>query len=526
MYLGGRRGRPPLSTKKEKLTRSKSMTDDQSTNDSFATSSVADESISKVDEKKSNANISSDNEVSDKNDETDHSEEVVIAKKIVQPPELHDENTVENKMAYEEPINSDVSPVPIKAEPVEQSVIKSVVSDVVDEASLAQEVKDEADIKEEGKNLPVKDAFDFVDEELGKDEEPLKEQLKKKRKSKDEGKKGNNKNVNNAEKIEKNKEIINEDDVVRDIKRSNSLSRKSTKKPRKATIEPVDKNDDSSKEMPVLTDETLPLVLQKEAPVKPEEVELKMTPFKSKTEAKSPESNAESPPPKEPKHKRKGRKRKEDETSTPIRKKVKPSKLELHEEDSNLEVQKLFESYSSSTPPQESDVSPMEEMKVLPQFTNDINPSQQESVSSDFLLCEEAVPASPEKAPQADEQMDDSLPLHESPHSYHSSPTQSLEDHSVHKDAKGSGGSNSELENEPMVSTKDDTNKMETYPSPTHDEDSMISRPECSKSPVSPKKRRRGRMRTTSQSEGSHSKERIGCKTRGSSGMYTLVLLL
>lgn len=521
LYSGGRRGRPPLSTKKEKLTRSKSITDDQSTNDSLATSSLADES--KIDEKKTTANISSDNEVSDKNDETDMSEEVVIAKKTVQPPELHDENTVENKLTYEEPVHRAVSPVAIKSEPIEQAIIKSVVTDVVDGASAVGQTKEQTHVKEETKSVTVQDAFDFVDEELPKEEEPLKEQLKKKRKSKDDGKKAN-KNGAQTEKTEKSKEIVNEDNEVRDNVRSNSFSRKSAKKPRKASIEPVDKNDDSSKEMPVLTDETLPPVLQKEAPVKPEEVEVKAT-YKSKTEAKSPQSGGESTTQKEPKHKRKGRKRKEEEITTPVRKKVKPSKLELHEEDSSLEVQKLFEAYSCSTPPQESDISPVEEMKVLPQFTNDINPSQQESVSSDFLLCEEAVPASPEKAPQPDEQMDDSLPAHESPHSYHSSPTRSPVDHSVHKDGKGSGGSNSELENEPMVSTKEDNNKMESFPSPTHDEDSMISRLDCNKSPVSPKKRRRGRVRTISQSDGNHSKERIGCKTRGSSGKSSLFAL-
>ena len=77
-------------------------------------------------------------------------------------------------------------------------------------------------------------------------------------------------------------------------------------------------------------------------------------------------------------NKRKGRKRKEEESVSPVKKKVKPTKLEIPKEDTNLQIQKLFE---NSISPQEH-ISLVEEMKILPQFTTDINPSQQESVSS------------------------------------------------------------------------------------------------------------------------------------------------
>ena len=519
----GRRGRPPLSVKKEKLTRSKSINDDQSTNDSFATSSIADES--RIDDKKSAANVSSDSEAMDRSDDKDIKNEDSVEQKSVQPPELHDENTVENRMTEEDSIPIDSSPLSIKVEQtVEQMPTKSVVSASDQSLSQQNDIKQESDNKKESQTTPVKDAFDFDDEEVLKEEEPLKEQLKKKRKSKDDGKKSKNeKSITSNNKTETaTKEVSNEDNIVKDIGRSNSFSRKSTKKSRKAVPEVVEKPVVSEAAAPAA--EELPPPLPKELPIEAKEEE-KAIKTMSSTKAKNLSLNVESPPllPKqtsETKQKRKGRKRKDDESVSPVKKKTKPSKLDLHEDDSNLEVQKLFESYSSSTPPQESDVSPVEEMKVLPQFTADINPPQQESLSSDFLMCEEAVPASPEKACHPDDcHLDDSMPAQESPHSgYHSSPTQSPKE--ADKDPKGSGGSNSELENEPIVSTKDESNsKMEGFPSPAHDEDSMISRPDCNKSPISPKKRRRGRVRTTSQSD-SYPKERIGCKTRGSSGNY------
>ena len=531
MSLGGRRGRPPLSAKKEKLTRSKSINDDQSTNDSFATSSIAEESISKpIDEKKLVAYLSSDSELMDKSDEKEQKEEESVEPMAVNPPELHDENTLENKITEEESIINVSSPVPIKVElNLEQTPPKkAVISDSDESVSPPVLQRQESEDKKESQTTPVKDAFDFDDEEVLKEEEPLKEQLKKKRKSKDDGKKSNksinsssDKNDKTSTSKDKVKDVSNEDNSVKDNGRSNSFSRKSTKKSRKTAAEPPVVEKPVVVEVPPPVAEVLPPPKEptpKEIPIKVEEEEKPKTTTVTKA-VKSLPVSVESAPPKqsEPKHKRKGRKRKDSESVTPVKKKIKPQKLELHEEDSNLEVQKLFESYSSSTPPQESDISPVEEMKVLPQFTTDINPPQMESVSSDFLICEEAVPASPEKAPQHDEHMDDSMPLHESPHSFHSSPTQSPQN-MAHKEAKCSGGSNSELENEPIVSAKDSSNKMEmSFPSPTHDEDSMISRPDCNKSPVSPKKRRRGRIRTTSQSEG-YPKERIGCKTRGSSG--------
>ncbi|CAG2178603.1 unnamed protein product, partial [Oppiella nova] len=90
----GRRGRPPLSVKKEKLTRSKSVNEEQSTQDSIATS--AEESTTKSSEDKKSTNQLSDNDSNDKSGEEDRD---VVKTKGVTPPELHDENTVENKMA-------------------------------------------------------------------------------------------------------------------------------------------------------------------------------------------------------------------------------------------------------------------------------------------------------------------------------------------------------------------------------------------------------------------------------------------
>ena len=95
----GRRGRPPLSVKKEKLTRSKSVNEEQSTQDSMATS--AEESTTKSSEDKKSINQLSDNESNDKSGEEDRD---VVKTKGVAPPELHDENTVENKMADDEEV--------------------------------------------------------------------------------------------------------------------------------------------------------------------------------------------------------------------------------------------------------------------------------------------------------------------------------------------------------------------------------------------------------------------------------------
>lgn len=475
------------------------MNDDQSTNDSFVNSSANDEIVNKlIDDKKNDAIVSSDNEVSVKSEKFDvkeeHNEDNSPEPKGVLPPELIDESTVENKCNDEEVIDDDLNSNSAKNEAIiDESHNRFNDSETDESVTHLNETKDEIDVKVEDQS-PVKDAFDFdEEEEMVKEEEPLKEQLKKKRKAKDDNRKSKA-----IDKNDKNKDNI--EDNNKEIEKSMSFTRKNSKKLRKSVIEAPEKVTPEVKEV-VKEIEELPKVVA----IKEEEEK------KSKKSLSSTESNQ-----KQETKKRKGRKKKDEESVTPLKKRIKPNKLEIPEEDSNLEVQKLFE---NSTPTQE-DISPVDEIKVLPQFTTDINPSQQESVSSDFLLCEEAVPASPEKETTPEEQHEDLSPIQESPQSFHSSPTQSPEDVTI-KDSllKSSGGSsNSELENEPIV-MKDDSMKMETLPSPVHDDDSIISRPDCSKSPISPKKRRRGRIRTTSQSDSSHHpKERIGCKTRGSSG--------
>ncbi|CAG2175522.1 unnamed protein product, partial [Oppiella nova] len=546
----GRRGRPPLSVKKEKLTRSKSVNEEQSTQDSIATS--AEESTIKSSEDKKSTNQLSDNESNDKSGEEDRD---VVKTKGVTPPELHDENTVENKMADddEEVVRGgesgagDGASVAIKLEThLEECLPQMKTTDNSETDESLQHSGDQKDrsVSDEFSS-PVKDAFDFDDEEdVARDEEPLKEQLKKKRKAKDES------ITTGANRRSALKTAIEEPETaVRETTRSTSLSaRKSAKKSRKSAVEST--TDKSS------TDET---TAEEEKPTKmatnivPEVVDEKRFGAKSVVKSLSSSSDQSVTTKAADNKKRKGRKRKDEESPSPPavapkkRQTNKPAKLELsHEEDSNLEVQKLFEHQSapafgsSSSPgPQESDVSPVDDVKLLPNFTKDILPASHDTTATDFLLCEEAVPASPEKPMQIDDHMDSmtgtggdsSSPLQESsPHSYHSTPTQSpgTGDGGTKDGGKGgSGGSNSEMENEtPMTGAKGDESMKEgvgvSFPSPVHDEDSMVSRPECNKSPISPKKRRRGRVRTTSQSDGSHHKERIGCKTRGSTGRHRM----
>jgi hypothetical protein len=469
------------------------MNDDQSTNDSFVNSSANEEIVNKpIDDKKNDAIVSSDNEVSLKSEndvKEEHNEDYSPEPKGVPPPELIDESTVENKCVDEEIIDEDLNSS-FKNEPIiDESHNRFNDSETDESVTHLNETKDEIEVKVEDQS-PVKDAFDFdEEEEMVKEEEPLKEQLKKKRKAKDDNRKSKA-----IDKNDKNKDNI--EDNNKEIEKSMSFTRKNSKKLRKSVIETPEKITPEVKEVVKEVEEVPKVVAIKEEEEKKSKKSLSLS-------LPSTESNQ-----KQETKKRKGRKKKDEESVSPVKKKIKPNKLEIPEEDSNLEIQKLFE---NSTPTQD---------EVLPQFTTDINPSQQDSVSSDFLLCEEAVPASPEKETTPEEQHEDSSPIQESPQSFHSSPTQSPEDVTI-KDSvlKSSGGSsNSELENEPIV-MKDDSMKMETLPSPVHDDDSIISRPDCSKSPISPKKRRRGRMRTTSQSDSSHHpKERIGCKTRGSSG--------
>ncbi|CAG2106343.1 unnamed protein product, partial [Medioppia subpectinata] len=683
----GRRGRPPLSVKKEKFTRSKSVNEDQSTNDSMATSvSNAEDvaptvapTVAKTTGDESKKSAKQQLLATAGGDESNKSEakavpEVTAAKSTrgVQPPDLHDDNTVESKLMDETEGTTDESSAAdhhrhhqqqqhkrghplderlgavIKTEPLGDECLPKATPKGHAVESTAVRSAETVDTKPEPKSgsgtddfsSPVKDAFDFDDdeEELAKEEEPLKEQLKKKRKSKDSGSRSaakSSSHVSERSGDRSAKESATGDETTDtgregSARSGGSLARKSSKKTRKLASESSSSTAATDKSSPdestaedvkpmkavaaaviVSTPELVATVEDKRAKQSAKSVSTPTTRPEPDVQHSSPVSSKSEP------KKRKGRKRKDEEevspppsvvatpvsaaavVAPPLKKRQinKPSKLDLsHEEDSNLEVQKLFEqsvpaygsggvgvghhhqhshqpvgqlSTSSSTPPQRhesADVSPIDDMKVLPNFTKDIHPTTATTATAinagviigaataagaqhqppadplaaaatDFLLCEEAVPASPEKCPHPDDHplvMDtdsqSSPAQHSSP--YHSTPTQSPEA-VTGKDGshKLGSGSNSEMENEtPMMggisSGKDDDHRHNnskanvSMPSPAHDEDSMVSRPDCNKSPVSPKKRRRGRVRTTSQSESSHTKERIGCKTRGSTGRH------
>ncbi|XP_054157355.1 AT-rich interactive domain-containing protein 4B-like isoform X2 [Oppia nitens] len=676
----GRRGRPPHSSKREKLTRNKSLNDEQSTNDSTTTTTtttgaddvlVGSSSTKSSDERKGGHHsttetsvVVSDKLASAKVEDVSAASSISSSSsssdtKAIHPPEVHDDSTVENKdedidvsntsggshdvsgsghqsrltAIKSEAISAgnDSSVRPSKTTTTTAAADKEPTSESI--ALNANNVKTE--VKSSDDNLssssPVKDAFDFDDDEeqmMVRDEEPLKEKLNKKRKVKETdsstattttttssgSKRSAAKNASNTEKVTV-KEVVavknEESNSVRESGggRSNSVSsrKSSTKKSRKAQ-HVVD--EDKASTVTVIPNEVV-VKLEEQQPIKATPTVLaaestgdKKSSATTTTSTKTTTTTAATIPKnlhqnvgtaivaaavsdqnsvvvKSESKKRKGRKRKDDDigvdissptpAAPPVVKKraTKPTKLELQpEEDSNLEVQKLFEQQSSTTSAavQDMDFLPINEpsmIKVLPNFTDDINPSMITTRSgagggggggggdeSDFLLCEEAVPASPDK-PNAivDEHIDDelSLPLNDdlSPaHSYHSTPTRSPDADGVggiggigggvtshsNKDnnAKGSGGSNSEMENETPLAKDDAHNKRLTeesskfHPSPVHDEDSsLVLRHDHNKSPVSPKKRRRGRVRTISQSDCLPSKERtVGIKTRGSSGRH------